>query len=57
MNDAELCYLPATEALAAFRARTLSPHELMQAVIVRAEVIARPVNCEDRRGSGSPAAT
>ena len=44
MNDAELCYLPATEALAAFRARTLSPRELMQAVIARAEAIAEPVN-------------
>ena len=44
MNDADLCYLPATEALAAFRARTLSPHELMQAVIARAEALAEPVN-------------
>ena len=44
MNDAELCYLPATEALAAFRAGTLSPRELMQAVITRAEAIAEPIN-------------
>ena len=32
----ELCYLPATEALARFRARELSPVELMEAVIDRA---------------------
>ena len=44
MNDADLCYLPATEALAAFRARTLSPRELMQAVTARAEALADPIN-------------
>ena len=35
MTD-ELCYLPATEALQRFRARELSPVELMHAVIDRA---------------------
>ena len=44
MDDVDLCYLPATEALAAFRAGTLSPRELMQAVISRAEAFAEPVN-------------
>ena len=44
MDDTELCYMPATEALAAFRARTLSPRELMRAVIARAEATADPVN-------------
>ena len=33
----ELCYLPAHEALRMFRARKLSPVELMGAVIARAE--------------------
>src|SRR5215510_2845568 len=39
MADQELCYLTATEALARFRAKKLSPVELMQAVIARAEKI------------------
>jgi amidase len=39
MADTELCYLTATEALAKFRAKQLSPVELMQAVIARAEKI------------------
>src|SRR4051812_34056777 len=34
---AELAYLSASEALSAFRARTLSPVELTQAVLERAE--------------------
>lgn len=37
MSDPDLVYLPATEALARFRAGTLSPVDLMQAVIDRAE--------------------
>jgi amidase len=37
--DLDLCYLSATEALARFRARTLSPVELMEAVIARAEAV------------------
>ena len=42
--DDELCYLPATEALARFRARELSPVELMRAVIARAEATEPVVN-------------
>ena len=37
MNGVDLCYVPATEALRMFRARDLSPVELMEAVIARAE--------------------
>jgi Asp-tRNA(Asn)/Glu-tRNA(Gln) amidotransferase A subunit family amidase len=40
----ELHYLSATDALAAFRARTLSPVELMQAVIDRTEAVDGTVN-------------
>jgi Asp-tRNA(Asn)/Glu-tRNA(Gln) amidotransferase A subunit family amidase len=40
----ELHYLSATEALAAFRARTLSPVELMQAVIDRTDAVDGVVN-------------
>ncbi len=39
MNDVELCYLTATEALKLFKAKKLSPVELMSAVIARAEKI------------------
>lgn len=39
MSHADLAYLSATDALAAFRARTLSPVELMTAVIARAEAV------------------
>lgn len=38
MSD-ELCYLGATEAVAAFTARTLSPVELLDAVLARADVV------------------
>ena len=44
MADLDLCYLPAHEALARFRAKTLSPVELMQAVIARAEAVKDPIN-------------
>ena len=44
MSDVELCYLPATEALRRFRARELSPVELMEATIRRAEAVKQPVN-------------
>ncbi|WP_119300077.1 amidase [Dongia deserti] len=44
MSDLDLCYLPATEALARFRSRKLSPVELMRAVIARAEKVNKKVN-------------
>jgi amidase len=43
MND-ELCYLSATEAVARFSARELSPVELMEAVIDRAQATEPTVN-------------
>ncbi len=42
--DLELCYLPATDALRRFRARELSPVELMAAVIERTEEVDGVVN-------------
>lgn len=42
--DLDLCYLPAVEALRLFRARKLSPVELMQTVIDRAEAIEPKIN-------------
>lgn len=44
MPDTELCYLPARDALDRFRARTLSPVELLQAQIDRAEAIEPTIN-------------
>jgi len=44
MADLDLCYMPAHEALRRFRDKTLSPVELMQAVIARAEAVKDPVN-------------
>jgi Asp-tRNA(Asn)/Glu-tRNA(Gln) amidotransferase A subunit family amidase len=43
MTD-DLCYLPASEALASFRARELSPVELMRATIDRVEAVDPVVN-------------
>ena len=40
----DLHYMSATEALRAFRARTLSPVELMEAVIARADKVDGTVN-------------
>ena len=40
----ELCYLPATEAINRFRARTLSPVELLEAVIDQSERLNETVN-------------
>jgi Asp-tRNA(Asn)/Glu-tRNA(Gln) amidotransferase A subunit family amidase len=37
--DLDLCHLTATEALERFRTRSLSPVELMEAVITRAEAV------------------
>ena len=42
--DLDLCYMPATEALKLFRKKKLSPVELMQAVIARAESVKNTVN-------------
>ncbi|MFJ4649756.1 amidase [Nocardia sp. NPDC088792] len=44
MTDHDLPYLPATEALRLFRSRELSPVELMQAVIARAEAVEPEIN-------------
>ncbi len=44
MSDLDLCYLSATDALAAFKARKLSPVELMAALIARAEAVEPTVN-------------
>jgi hypothetical protein len=44
----ELCYLTATEALARFRARTLSPLELLDALIARSEDINPPQPLSNR---------
>src|SRR5262245_35849487 len=44
MADEELCYLSAVEALGRFKARTLSPVELMRAVIARAEAVEPKIN-------------
>ena len=45
MNGTDnLAYLPASEALARFRSRELSPVELMEAVIARAEEVEPTVN-------------
>ena len=43
MND-DLCYLPASDALALFRERELSPVELMKATIARVEAVDPVVN-------------
>jgi Asp-tRNA(Asn)/Glu-tRNA(Gln) amidotransferase A subunit family amidase len=40
----DLAYMPATEAIAQFKARTLSPVELMAAVIARAEAVEPTIN-------------
>ena len=43
-ENTELCYMSATEALAAFKAKQLSPVELMQAVIARIESVNEKIN-------------
>lgn len=44
MANIELCYLSATEVIERFRAKTLSPVELMEAVITRAEEVEPKIN-------------
>ena len=44
MADNDLCYITAVEAIARFKARTLSPVELMAAVIARAEAVNPVIN-------------
>src|SRR6185295_6969119 len=44
MANLELCYLPAGEALRRFKARKLSPVELMRAVIACAEATQKKIN-------------
>lgn len=44
MAKDDLCYLSATEALALFKARKLSPVELLKAVIARAEAVQPKIN-------------
>ncbi|MGF1608771.1 MAG: amidase [Kiloniellales bacterium] len=44
MSDSELCYMTAAEALRRFRDRSLSPVELMRAVIARAEAVEPTIN-------------
>ena len=44
MGDSELCYLSAEEALGLFKERKLSPVELMEAVIRRAEAVEPKIN-------------
>lgn len=45
MTDLDLCYMPASEALRLFKAKKLSPVELMQATLARAEATKDRINC------------
>ena len=44
MSDIELCYMPATEVLAKFKAKKLSPVELLNAQLKRIEEVGSAVN-------------
>ena len=44
MSDLDLCYMPAHEALRRFKTKELSPVELMEATIRRAESVKVSVN-------------
>ncbi len=44
MSEQDLCYLSATQAIARFKARTLSPLELMTAIVARAESLNPTIN-------------
>src|SRR5262245_47199451 len=45
MTDQDLCYLSAKEALKLFRARKISPVELLKAMIDRSEKVNPSINC------------
>ena len=45
MSDLDLCYISAGEALARFKARSLSPVELLEALIAREEAVGEKINC------------
>ena len=49
MNNLELCYMPATEMIRQFKARKISPLEVMQAIIDRAESTEPVVNALSHR--------
>ncbi len=44
MSDTDLCYLPATKALDLFKAKKLSPVELLGAMVKRAEAVEPAIN-------------
>ncbi|MEE8227606.1 MAG: amidase, partial [Kiloniellales bacterium] len=44
MPDLDLCYLSASEAIDLFKERTLSPVELLEALIARAETVEPKIN-------------
>ncbi len=44
MSEVELCYLTADQAIQRFSERSLSPVELMQALIARSEVVEPHIN-------------
>ena len=44
MTDNKLCYISATEAATRFRARTISPVELIEAIICKSETILDTIN-------------
>ena len=49
MDDRDLCYLPAVEALELFRSRALSPLELLRALMRRAEEVEPRINAFTER--------
>ena len=44
MDETDLCYLDAVEAIGLFRAKRLSPAELMEAAIKRTEDVGASIN-------------
>ena len=49
MNEIDLCYLPATELIKQFKDKSISPVELMQSMISRAEDTEPVVNAFSHR--------